>query len=319
MTFELCRVLDILDQHNILALPYKGPILGLIAYGDPALRSFDDLDLLLPEADYFKPKHVLKNYGYVTPPYIALSEKNEDRFRQYFGEYPMVREKGNICLDIHRRCLGNGDLTFTGDLPQLWNRLITIEFAGRKIQTFSHSDLLIYLTMNGFKDGWEILRPVCDLAGVLHRQAEHLEWDYILTETRKLKIDRIFGLGLLLAHQLLQAEIPEEILYQIKHDRSTTWLADRLHRCFRQELETLKSRNPIEALILKWVGLKYGSSRRKYVLGTIERIIKFSLAINYRDTDIIRLPKPLHFLYYLIRPLRILSHYRQNVFKFLVK
>jgi hypothetical protein len=85
------------------------------------------------------------------------------------------------------------------------------------------------------------------------------------------------------------------------------------------EFETLKSRNPIEALILKWVGLKYGSARRKYVFGSIERVIKFSLAINYRDTDIIQLPKPLHFLYYLIRPLRILRDYRQNIFKFLVK
>ena len=54
------------------------------------------------------------------------------------------------------------------------------------------------------------------------------------------------------------------------------------------EFETLKSRNPIEALILKWVGLKYGSARRKYVLGSIEGLLKFSLAINYRDTDVIQ-------------------------------
>ena len=51
------------------------------------------------------------------------------------------------------------------------------------------------------------------------------------------------------------------------------------------EFETLKSRNPIEALILKWVGLKYFCARRKYVLGSIERVLKFSLAINYRDTE----------------------------------
>ena len=181
----------------------------------------------------------------------------------------MVREKNGICLDIHRRPLGNGDLTLFGDLPQLWNRLITITIAGKEIQTFSHSDLLIYLCLNGFKDGWEILRSVCDVAGILQRQAEHLEWDYILSETRHLKIDRILGFGLLLAHQLLEAPLPNEVLAHIKTDRSTTWLVDRICRKFMHEFETLKSRNPIEALILKWVGLKYVSARRKYVLGSI--------------------------------------------------
>jgi hypothetical protein len=319
MTFESLRLFDILKQQDVQALLYKGPLLALLAYGDTNLRSFDDLDILVTDEDYFKVRTILQHHGYITPPYIALSAEAEDRFRHYFGEYPMVREKTGICLDIHRRPLGNGDLTLFGNLPQLWNRLITITIAGKEIQTFSHSDLLIYLCMNGFKDGWEILRSVCDVAGILQRQAEHLEWDYILSETRQLKIDRILGFGLLLAHQLLEAPIPEVVLAHIKRDRSTTWLVDRVCRKFMYEFETLKSRNPIEALILKWVGLKYGSARRKYVFGSIERVIKFSLAINYRDTDIIQLPKPLHFLYYLIRPLRILRDYRQNIFKFLVK
>jgi hypothetical protein len=319
MNFELVRALKILSQHKICVIPYKGLVLSLVAYGDNNLRSFDDLDILVTEEDYFKPKMILSAHGYCTLPYDTLSDRESDQLRYYMGEYAMVREKNSICIDIHRRPLGNGDLTLFGDLPQLWNRLITITIAGKEIQTFSHSDLLIYLCMNGFKDGWEILRSVCDVAGILQRQAEHLEWDYILSETRHLKIDRIISFGLLLAHQLLEAPIPEDVLAHIKRDRSTTWLVDRVCRKFMYEFETLKSRNPIEALILKWVGLKYGSARRKYICGSIERVIKFSLAINYRDTDIIHLPKPLHFLYYLIRPLRILRDYRQNIFKFLVK
>ena len=319
LLFELLRLCGLLKQHNIQPLPYKGPLLAFLAYGETNLRTFDDLDILVSDEDYFKVRTILQQHGYVTPPNIALSDKDEDRFRYYFGEYPMVREKNGICLDIHRRPLGNGDLTLFGDLPQLWNRLITITIAGKEIQTFSHSDLLIYLCLNGFKDGWEILRSVCDVAGILQRQAEHLEWDYILSETRHLKIDRILGFGLLLAHQLLEAPIPDVILVYIRIDRSTTWLVDRICRKFMHEFETLKSRNPIEALILKWVGLKYFCARRKYVLGSIERILKFSLAINYRDTDVIFLPKVLYFLYYLIRPFRLIFDYRQNLFKFLVK
>ena len=245
MTFELLRILDISKQQDFQVIPYKGPLLALLAYGDTTLRSFDDLDILVTDEDYFKVRTILHQHGYITPPYIALSDEDEDRFRYYFGEYPMVREKNGICLDIHRCPLGNGNLTLFGDLPQLWNRLITITIAGKEIQTFSHSDLLIYLCLNGFKDGWEILRSVCDVAGILQRQAEHLEWDYILSETRHLKIDRILGFGLLLAHQLLEAPIPNDVLAHIKTDRSTTWLTDRICRKFMHEFETLKSRNPM--------------------------------------------------------------------------
>ena len=81
MTFELLRILDILQQNAVSALPYKGPLLALIAYGDSTLRSFDDLDILVTDADYFKTKTILQQHGYITPPYVALSDEDEDRFR----------------------------------------------------------------------------------------------------------------------------------------------------------------------------------------------------------------------------------------------
>ena len=48
---ELVRVLRLFAEHGIAALPFKGPTLAQFAYGDPALREFGDLDLLLRPRD----------------------------------------------------------------------------------------------------------------------------------------------------------------------------------------------------------------------------------------------------------------------------
>ena len=54
MNFELLRVVKILKQHNIRLIPYKELVLSLMAYGDSNFCSFDDLDILVSEDDYFK-------------------------------------------------------------------------------------------------------------------------------------------------------------------------------------------------------------------------------------------------------------------------
>src|SRR5579862_1975773 len=44
---ELMRILRYFAQKQVSALPYKGPVLTQAAYGDLALRTFSDLDLLI--------------------------------------------------------------------------------------------------------------------------------------------------------------------------------------------------------------------------------------------------------------------------------
>ena len=50
-TKELLKLLKIFQAHNIRAIPYKGAILSTILYGDPLLRYYSDLDLLIFRKD----------------------------------------------------------------------------------------------------------------------------------------------------------------------------------------------------------------------------------------------------------------------------
>ncbi|HEY1470835.1 MAG TPA: nucleotidyltransferase family protein, partial [Candidatus Acidoferrum sp.] len=51
MTAELFRILDAFSKPHIETLLVKGPIVSLLAYGDPAVRGYVDLDLLVCHED----------------------------------------------------------------------------------------------------------------------------------------------------------------------------------------------------------------------------------------------------------------------------
>jgi hypothetical protein len=64
MTRELVKVLDIMSAQGIRAMPIKGPVLAMLAYGDISRRMFDDLDILLKVEDIEKAAKELLSLGY---------------------------------------------------------------------------------------------------------------------------------------------------------------------------------------------------------------------------------------------------------------
>ena len=61
---ELCAIARLLEDGGVEPLPYKGPVLALQAYGDVALRTFTDLDVLVRKSDVWKARQILCSRGY---------------------------------------------------------------------------------------------------------------------------------------------------------------------------------------------------------------------------------------------------------------
>ncbi len=64
LTRELARLAGLLSATSIEAIAFKGPILALQAWGDLALRQFNDLDLLVHAADAARVVDLLIEDGY---------------------------------------------------------------------------------------------------------------------------------------------------------------------------------------------------------------------------------------------------------------
>src|ERR1041385_4302029 len=55
-----------MELAGVPIVPFKGPVLALLSYGDVSLRAFGDLDLLVQPADAQKARSVLTDAGYKT-------------------------------------------------------------------------------------------------------------------------------------------------------------------------------------------------------------------------------------------------------------
>ena len=64
LTRELLRVLDQLNECGIATMPYKGPVLADMLYGNVTARQFSDLDLLILRKDVLRAKAALGELGY---------------------------------------------------------------------------------------------------------------------------------------------------------------------------------------------------------------------------------------------------------------
>jgi hypothetical protein len=219
MTGELIRLLDLFEAHGIAAIPYKGPTLAALAYGNVAFRVFSDLDLLLRERDLAKARGLLTAQGFRLSP--SLSPAQDAVYVTSIRELPLVSPEG-ILVELHVE-LNPRDYGFPLDLDRLRERLLSVRLVGRSIPTFSVEDLVLVLCAHGERHWWGSLGWICDLAELI-RTRRDVRWDWVLNEARRLHGQRLVLLGLALAGELLRAPIPEFIRTRIQVDPAISWL-----------------------------------------------------------------------------------------------
>jgi hypothetical protein len=308
---ELIQVLQVLNAKGIQAVPFKGLMLSLEAYGDSGLRSFDDLDFWVAPGDFFAPRDYLKPQGYVIQQTVLLPAAAEKSFYDEIGEYPLVNHGKDTSLDIHSRLMA-GDCSMAVDFSRCWHRLERTQVMGRAVPTLRREDLMIYLCANGMKDGWSYLRSVCDVAALMTHETP-LDWVFILREARRMGALRMVRLGMMLASRLLGAPLPLEVS-QLRSDAVARWMCDRIcDRLSSPERPDAEKQAALEKLLLRFFASEGLSRKWAYCRNVCLRPLKIAIQITPKDKQFISLPHRLNFLYYVIRPIRILSEHRSNL------
>ena len=290
LTRELLDLLTLFSTSDIPALPFKGPTLGLQAYGDPALRTFADLDVLVRPADLEDAHAVLLNGGFrpsfpTTPARRALLV---DR-----GSHESFERDDGVAVELHWRIAGAVS-DFGLDYARLWSRLGVVSLGGRPVTALEPVDLLLVLCIHGAKHAWERLAWICDVAELVRRTPE-MDWTALVAEAEELKAGRIVGLGLLLADELLDAPLPAHVAALVRSDRALA---------------------PLAASVRSWLfePPRAGAGTFRFHLGTrvgwrgkTELALRSLTALNQQDLGGLRLPDAVLPLYYVARALRLVG------------
>jgi Uncharacterised nucleotidyltransferase len=218
---ELLALLSMLEAHGIPAIPYKGPVLTASVYGNPALRQFKDLDILVREQDAARARDLLLSQGYRLQ--HPTSAAYEVLFRGFRQTYDLVREDDQVLLELHWNII-SWPVFFAANSTSFWEHLESVSLVGRPVRTLAPEDVLALLCVHGAKHHWERLAMICDIAELVHTYPG-LDWGRALEQTGRLGGARMLYLGLFLAQDLLGATVPVEMLRQIDTDPMVRLLA----------------------------------------------------------------------------------------------
>lgn len=296
LTGELRRAVKLFEQHEISAIPWKGPTLATSVYGNLALRQFDDLDILVRRRDALHAKDLLVSCGY--RPRFNLTRAQEAAYLQCVSEHRLVSADGAVIIELHWEILPRR-FSLALDLERLWERSVPASLAGASTLALAPEDLLLTLCVHGATHFWQRLRWLCDIAELI-RSYQQMDWGRVMEQARASGSARMLALGLFLAGDLLGAILPEEVSRVVQADQAVGLLAVQVSRRLCREGD----------------GQGSGFERYRFLLRARERLadklqygLRWPTAPTGEDLVLVSLPPSLFPLYYALRPLRLAGKY----------
>jgi hypothetical protein len=210
---ELFELMELFGHAGISVLPFKGPTLASMAFGNIGLREFVDLDLLVHRKDALHARDILLENGYITG--LQLRPKWHQAYLRAYDEFVLRGPTGLPMVELHWE-VAPRYFSVSFDPGPVWGRATSVNLANREIPTFCAEDLLILLCLHGTKHCWPRLSMVSDIAWLI--AGRNIRWGDVLERSRAAGTLRMTLLGVELAGQLFDTLLPQEVLCSIAAD-----------------------------------------------------------------------------------------------------
>jgi len=317
---KLVELTALLEAARVPVLAYKGSAVAMVAYGDLALREHQDLDLLVREEHLIQAVGVMSRAGFEAQPqgnrpyFVPYLPQPENPKHVAWAEEIVFRAPDrNYFVDLHWR-LGHDFWTaFSPDARKVWERSGRVSLPQGSVSTFCQEDLFLALCSHGTKHRWLCLKWLVDVARLL-REAETWDWSRVEEMIRiRPGAGVSASLGILLAHELLDAPIPAEAARMLPAGKRVPAAA----AAMRDEilLHGQTSGNYYDTL-LELEGRPL--ARMKYRATVVVRapaglFREVFVQVSDKDRALTHLPEKLQFLHHLIRPARLVVKHSGRV------
>jgi hypothetical protein len=324
LTLVLQELVALFNLHGIPILSFKGPVLSEIAYGNIHSRRFSDIDLLVREADVpvvrellisqrFQPKDVILAAMQDHAPCLQALENPDTADRAHSdaieaennsGEEAFIHKETFVTVDLHWALMPSF-FPVAFDLNQIWLTRQSFDVENTPVDSLNPQDLLLYLCAHGSKELWRNLIWVCDVAQMVQVYPD-LPWLHLWERSKTLGMERMFLLGLALAHNLLDMPLPSVLQRPVLEHTAVRDLVEVFKRRIFTDIDVLlETRETGFWLFHNPLHLRL-RDRLRDRLPQYWLTLRFTITPNSEDQQFLALPKALHSLHYLVRPIRIL-------------
>jgi hypothetical protein len=302
-TAYLLRLLDCLRAAGVEAMPFKGPTWAERLYGDITLRSWVDLDLLVPREQVATVRRVLLEGGFTDN--CPFNERVLRQGRRGWGEIAMNNVGHDIQVDLHweirvgfsRRFLEPDRLVARG------SRLLLL---GREVVTPCAADLLIMSCLHGTRHRWDRVEELLGVA-VQVRDVPPDHWVGILTAAQAAGCTRRVVIGVSHVCRVFGLPIPAGVREVVGRDR----LAGALLRLLGSDTVDHQFAKESRGQLVKlgWVFATEDSMAAAVWHGAVR-----FFRPGPGDWGSLALPGWARWLYYLTRPLRLALKWFRRLF-----
>lgn len=155
----LLEVVDALAVHGISSRVLKGPAIAHSVYPDPSLRSFCDVDVLVPATSFDEAVVTMQRLG-------AQRRYDEPRpgFDRRFSKGASFLTPEGLAIDLHRTFVV-GPFGLTVDIDKLFSSYRLFSMAGRNLATLPLEETFVHVCLHTALGDWPPrLVPMRDVA-----------------------------------------------------------------------------------------------------------------------------------------------------------
>ena len=304
MTTELVKIMRLLKESDIEAIAFKGPTLSQSAYNDITLRQYSDLDILININDIKKVYKLLLSNDYTTE--VEDKFLDNELFIETTSDIQFFHTKKNLLIEIHWKLFRN---QFSNKLnhKEIWLNKQKVQIYNNYLNVFSNEILLIYLCMHGSKHKWERIEWIVDIDKTIN-QNPNLNWNYIIEQSILLESYTMLYLGLYLTNKLFNTPLSNKLDKVKLNSKLNIKLSKSIMSSF---IILTENKTEIDKNLSTF---KFHYALNSTLIQKIRFLIKRLFPIMNGDIMQINLPKRLFFLYYIIKPIRLLVKYVQKPF-----
>lgn len=215
-TKGLTQLVQLLRQQKIEVIPLKGVVLANLAYGDLGARESSDIDLLIQTKDYPTLKEILHAHSYVSQEMpeqieqIYIKYNCEQKFELFQGEQQIYNVDVHWLIGSKMQQL---DKNFNDIIP--FSSLASL--FGTKVNLLNPEGLILTTCLHhGGKERWQFLKNNCDLAAILQRYEQNIDWKKLLQQASQLQVANLLLLGLGATSKLFKINLPDPIINAIR-------------------------------------------------------------------------------------------------------
>ena len=204
------RILRLINEGGIEAIVLKGAHLSEAVYGNIALRTMSDMDILVKSSDILEAEQLILSLGYI-------HRKTDNKHSRY--ECP----NDSTPLELHWHIV-SPNIPANINIKDIWDRACQAEINGINALVQSPEDLLIHIcfhaaflhTFNQFG-----LRMLWDVKVILEHFSNLLNWEQVRKTASDWGVTRSIYLTLATAERVLNIIMPEGVLEMFRDNRGT--------------------------------------------------------------------------------------------------